>query len=143
MLYFPKFLLRKIPAVTPSLIFNKFFTHKIQYLFFMIFESLLLFKSLIVTAAKLYKFHVLINRSFIDIFGQGEFLCKQVLSNSFYLTSLPVFQPYQGKQMVFKQVLDMTTQNMLQQLIQHIYFFKLFCLLVVYCYYSKANCYGN
>ena len=29
--------------------------------------------------------------SFIDIFGQNEFSCKQALSNSFYLTSLMVF----------------------------------------------------
>ena len=41
--YFPKFLLREIPSATSCMIFNKsFFKHRI-------FESLLLFKSLIVT----------------------------------------------------------------------------------------------
>ena len=46
------------------MVFNKsFFTNGIQYLFFIILESLLLFKSLIVTAIEDYKFHALINRN--------------------------------------------------------------------------------
>ena len=62
MLYVPKFLLHKIPTVTYNTIFNKyFFTNRIQNLFFIIFESLLLFKSLIVTTVEVYKFHALIN----------------------------------------------------------------------------------
>ena len=63
---------------------------------------------------------------FIDIFRQNIFSYKQALGNSFYLTSLLVFQLYQGKQIVFKQTLDMTTQNMLLQLIYHAHFFKAF-----------------
>ena len=64
MLYFPRFLLRKIPIVTSSMIFNKwFFTQRIQYLFFITFKSLLLFKSLIATTVEVYKFHALINRN--------------------------------------------------------------------------------
>ena len=51
--------------------------------------------------------------SFIDIFRQNKFLYKQALSNSFYPILLLVFQPYLGKQIEFKQMLDMTTQNIL------------------------------
>ena len=57
MLYFPKFPLRKIPKATSSMVFNKyFFTHRIQHLLFKIFESLILFKSLMVTTVEVYKF---------------------------------------------------------------------------------------
>ena len=41
----------------------EFFTHRIQYLFFIIFKSLTLFKSLIFTTVEIYKFHALINRN--------------------------------------------------------------------------------
>ena len=34
-----------------------------QYLFFIIFESLLLFKSLTVSTAEVYKFHAAVNRN--------------------------------------------------------------------------------
>ena len=45
------------------MIFSKdFFTHRIEYLFFVLFKSLLLFKSLIVTTIEVYNFHTLINR---------------------------------------------------------------------------------
>ena len=66
MLYFPKILLCQFFTVTQSMTFNKkFFTHRIQYLFFIIFESLLLllFKSLIVTTAEVYQYHFLINKN--------------------------------------------------------------------------------
>ena len=36
-------------------------------------------------------------KSFIDISGWNEFSCKEALSNSFYLTSLPVFWTLSGK----------------------------------------------
>ena len=39
------------------------FTHRIQYLFFIISESLLLLEILIVTTVKVDKFHILINRN--------------------------------------------------------------------------------
>ena len=54
---------------------------------------------------------------FIDIFRRNKFSFKEAQSNSFYFTLL-------SKQIVFKQTLGMTTQNMLQQLIQHVYFFN-------------------
>ena len=38
-------------------------SHRIQYLFFIVFESLLLFKSLTVTTVEIDKFHALINRN--------------------------------------------------------------------------------
>ena len=64
MLYFPKFLVHKTLTATSSMIFNnQFFTHRIQYLFFIVFKSLLLFKSLIVTTVEVNKFHTLINRN--------------------------------------------------------------------------------
>ena len=45
------------------MIFKKwFFTHRIQDLLLIIFKSLLLFKSLIVTTAEIYKFHALVKR---------------------------------------------------------------------------------
>ena len=39
------------------------FSHRIQYLFFLMFASLLLFKSLVVTTVEVYKFNVLVNRN--------------------------------------------------------------------------------
>ena len=63
MLYFPKFLLQQIPTVMSSMIFSKyFFIHRIEYLFFVLLKSLLLFKSLILTTIEVYNFHALINR---------------------------------------------------------------------------------
>ena len=44
--------------------------------------------------------------------GRNEFSSKQAL-RFISLTLLPVFQSYCGKQMVFKQAVGMTTQNML------------------------------
>ena len=51
-------MLYKIPTVMSSMVFSKYFVaHRKQYLFFIIFESLLLFKSLTVATAEVYKFH--------------------------------------------------------------------------------------
>ena len=62
MLCFPKFQFHKIATVKSSMIFNKgFFTDTIQYLFSIISESLLLFKSLKVTNVEVPQLHGLIN----------------------------------------------------------------------------------
>ena len=46
------------------MVFNKyFFTHRIQYLFSIIFKALPWFKSLIVPNVEVYEFHVFINRN--------------------------------------------------------------------------------
>ena len=89
MLYFPKFLLRKIPTATSSMVFSKQFfththTHRIQYLFFIIFESLL-FKSLIVTTVEVYKFHALTNRNKKTLQWNYNVIASKLQCDSFKL----------------------------------------------------------
>ena len=43
--------------------YTYFFTQRIQYLFFIIYKSLFLFKSLLVITVEVYEFHSLINRN--------------------------------------------------------------------------------
>ena len=57
--------------------------------------------------------------SFIGIFGQNEFSCKQALCKSFYLFFITVFLTMSGKT---------NSVQMLYQLIQNVYFFQNFCL---------------
>ena len=43
--------------------YTYFFTQRIQYLLFIIYKSLFLFKSLLVITVEVYEFHSLINRN--------------------------------------------------------------------------------
>ena len=77
--------------------------------------------------------------SFIDIFGRNEFLCKQALSNSFYVTSLPAFWPYRGETNGFQTNAGHTLTANLACIFLHHFVFVRRNKRWVYCYYSKAN----
>ena len=159
MIHFLKFLLDKIPTPMSSITSNRqLFKHRRQYLIFTIFQSLLLFKSLIVTTVDVYKFHALTRNKNKEKTLKWSYnvIASQLQCDSFKLLK-KVLLTFLGKmnskknklygpflwmgfnclkaratsrrwQMAFKQRQETTTQNMLKQLIYHVYSFNTFSL---------------